>query len=78
MSRKADNLTHIRYGHLVVLHRDTNKGRHIYWVCKCDCGALTSVSACNLYKTNTCGCRDGVPKWLKVWLKVAETEPTVE
>lgn len=51
-----------KFGSLVVLQqapKDPNKkDRAYYYICKCDCGNITTVSGCNLRKGNTksCGC----------------------
>lgn len=52
-----------RFGHLVVLERDTTLSastNHNYrWLCQCDCGKLVSPrgSNLNLGKAMSCGCR---------------------
>lgn len=55
---KKENLTGRRYGRLVVLGK-TDKvewGRPV-WECRCDCGAIIPVNACNLGRsTKSCGC----------------------
>lgn len=55
---KAKDLTGLRFGKLVVLHRDPE--RNGYWVCQCDCGQRTSVWGASLTKrkinTQSCGC----------------------
>jgi hypothetical protein len=57
------DLTGQRFGHLLVLERDTSKppGNGRYWLCRCDCGAVTSVASGALRRqaTHTCGCRMG-------------------
>lgn len=51
-----------RYGRLTVLYRDETKpkgrGKAVYWICQCDCGNITSVSANNLRQgqIKSCGC----------------------
>lgn len=58
MSKLVD-LTGNRYGHLIVLQRGPNKGKNSYWLCQCDCGKQTIVSAPNLKSgsTRSCGCK---------------------
>lgn len=60
MSRPILNLTGCRFGRLVVLEiekpiRDTKRLR---WVCRCDCGAVKTVSRQHLRQghTQSCGC----------------------
>lgn len=46
-----------RYGRLTVVKYSHTAGRHIHWLCKCDCGNLTTVSRANLgVSTRSCGC----------------------
>jgi len=48
-----------RYGRLVVLWReDGEKGKRGYWVCRCDCGKVTTVYGTSLRNgsTRSCGC----------------------
>ncbi len=49
-----------RYGKLLVIREDCNRGGRgqIKWVCKCDCGTTSSVLADNLRTgtTRSCGC----------------------
>jgi len=48
-----------RFGRLVALKiADTEKKDRIYWICKCDCGNKTTVSANSLSsgRTKSCGC----------------------
>lgn len=50
-----------RYGRLVVIAKDeeaSNKNHRAYWICKCDCGNIKSVSSKCLRdgKTKSCGC----------------------
>ena len=58
------DLTGQRFGRLVVLHREEPPQRGpdgqytVFWVCRCDCGAETSVRSVNLRNgsTRSCGC----------------------
>lgn len=53
------DLTGKRFGRLTVLHRaERNKGRHVVWTCKCDCGNVVNVLGCHLRSgaTESCGC----------------------
>ena len=50
-----------RFGRLIVISRAENKsrkGRDAYWLCKCDCGAETTVCTGSLSagRTRSCGC----------------------
>ena len=58
MSRLVD-LTGNRYGHLMVLHQVPSTNKNSAWLCKCDCGKQTIVSAPNLKSgsTRSCGCK---------------------
>lgn len=58
--RQFENIEGQRFGDLVVM-KETGETKHgnIRWLCRCDCGNLTKVSAGNL-KTGhvvSCGCR---------------------
>lgn len=48
-----------RFGSLVLLERTTKKGHDWLWLCRCDCGSTSQVTAGNLRSGNTrsCGCR---------------------
>ena len=56
--KKADNLTGVRFGRLVVEKRDFTFKKAAYWICRCDCGNSTTVQACHLRSgaTQSCGC----------------------
>lgn len=47
-----------RFGRLVVLNREANKGIQPMWRCRCDCGNEVVVQGCNLRggETRSCGC----------------------
>ena len=49
-----------KYGLLTALYRDNeNKKKGIYWICKCDCGRIVSISSSSLginYGVKSCGC----------------------
>lgn len=46
-----------RFGRLVVVQRDRNKGSRVTWICKCDCGESASINSVDLgVRTNSCGC----------------------
>lgn len=50
--------TGMRYGRLTVLHYVGRHGTMTKWLCRCDCGALTSPGVAGLTTGNTtsCGC----------------------
>ena len=55
------DLSGMKFGRLTVQCLDENKIKstsRIYWICKCDCGSIISVSGYNLTigKTKSCGC----------------------
>ena len=59
MGRKAVNLIGQKFGNLTVLERDfSKKSKNAYWICKCDCGNITSVQGSSLRKgrIKSCGC----------------------
>ena len=55
---RLNNLTGMRFGRLVVLHRARNNGKSTMWLCKCDCGNEKAIHASSLIKgaTKSCGC----------------------
>lgn len=55
---KFNNLKGKRFGRLVVLERDINKGNFTYWKCQCDCGKIKSIRSQHLTsnKIVSCGC----------------------
>lgn len=50
-----------RYGKLVVLERDRSRMKPVKWICRCDCGNVSSVDAGKLGSghTRSCGCMIG-------------------
>ena len=59
MANHLIDLTGQRFGKLVVLERDTSKkAKPTFWICKCDCGNLCSISMNHLRsgQTESCGC----------------------
>lgn len=52
------NLTGNRYGRLTVIKQGEHIGNKIGWLCKCDCGEVTTVSGTHLTSgaTQSCGC----------------------
>lgn len=58
MSGKAIDETGNRYGKLVVLGRAGTRSRYAAWLCQCDCGNQTTVTATHLRRgmTRSCGC----------------------
>ena len=46
------------FGRLSVLHRTNNLGKDVAYICKCNCGSLTTVRAAHLRRglTTSCGC----------------------
>lgn len=62
MGRKTEDLLGRRFGCLEVIRRVANdRWNHPRWLCRCDCGTETEVSAANLRRsrspTRSCGCR---------------------
>lgn len=55
---KAKDITGMKYGKLTAIGRTHNKGREVYWICRCDCGTYKAISASSLRSKGTvsCGC----------------------
>lgn len=55
---KLIDLTGRVFGRLTVIGRAPNRGRHVYWVCVCRCGAERSVKGDHLKgeRIVSCGC----------------------
>lgn len=55
---KVIDLIGQKFNKLTVLERDLTKTGRAYWICKCDCGNLTSVSGTHLRRgtIKSCGC----------------------
>jgi hypothetical protein len=47
-----------RFGRLKVISRSENKGKDVYWKCKCDCGKICYIRSSSLInkRTKSCGC----------------------
>lgn len=60
MNNQIIDLTHMRFGRLVVLHRSpiNSKSGNAIWVCLCDCGNQVNVIGSHLRSGHTvsCGC----------------------
>ena len=54
-----------RFGHLTVVARSEREGKGVYWVCRCDCGNLTTVRADHLTSGHTKSCG----KCRRLWRK---------
>lgn len=70
---KLQDLTGLKFNKLTVIELDiaTSTVKHKKWICKCDCGNLTSVFGTNLKQgtTTSCGCqssRNNARKLIKV------------
>ena len=52
------DLTGLRFGRLVVVHKSEAKGNMTRWLCRCDCGRESVVYGNNLRRgyTASCGC----------------------
>lgn len=55
---RFEDLSGRRFGRLSVVERAANRGKSTMWLCKCECGATTTVSAGDLKlgKQKSCGC----------------------
>ena len=60
MRGKFEDLTKRHFGRLTVLGRDASKDskRGAFWICRCECGEITSIAAAALKSgaTQSCGC----------------------
>ena len=62
LPERAENLTGMRFGMLAVIRFDRRErfpgSSRIFWLCKCDCGNVTSVPTATLKNgsTRSCGC----------------------
>lgn len=63
----AEDLTGQRFRRLTVLRRDLGKTKRVYWVCRCDCGTIKSIVACDLKRPHTisCGCVNDAVRRIK-------------
>ena len=56
--KRLKDRTGQRQGALLIIERDETRIQGTYWVCRCDCGKLLSVSASNLSAgQKSCGCK---------------------
>lgn len=55
---KFIDLTGHKFGRLTVIEISEKKNKHLYWLCKCECGNLKSISGSNLKsgRIKSCGC----------------------
>lgn len=55
---RAEDLTGMRFGHLVVQERAPNRRGRVCWLCRCDCGNMHTVTSELLKsgKAKSCGC----------------------
>jgi len=61
---KSNDLTGMKFGYWTVLEKDKphEGARNSYWVCKCRCGTVRSVSRFSLVggSSQSCGCWEGI------------------
>lgn len=59
MSKKAKDLTGMRFGYLTVIKKNGRVSNHNKWLCKCDCGNEVSCFQYNLERgtSTSCGCK---------------------
>lgn len=62
MAGKAQDLTGMRFGKLVVIERAGSVNHKATWLCRCDCGQYKIAKAENLKKgdTKSCGCSSNI------------------
>ena len=67
---KALELAGKRFGRLTVISREENAGKHVRWLCRCECGKERIVHAGNLRRGRTlsCGC----------WKRVADQDRRID
>lgn len=58
VSRKVIDLTGQVFGRLTVIKRAENRGKIVYWLCRCECGNEVEVRGNHLKdgKIKSCGC----------------------
>jgi hypothetical protein len=56
---KAENLTGLRFGRLVVIGFSSRNKTVYLWLCKCDCGNIAPCNGCGLKRGDitSCGCQ---------------------
>lgn len=56
--KSKQNLIGKKFGRLTIIKYSYTKKRKIYWICKCDCGTIKSISVWSLLNgaTKSCGC----------------------
>mgnify|MGYP001093194784 CR=1 FL=1 len=57
----AVDMTGVRYGYLTGVRRDHKRGKSVYWLMRCDCGAEVVRNGQDVRRGNTlsCGCKRG-------------------
>jgi hypothetical protein len=52
------DITGQKFNRLTALSRSENRGKTVYWLCECECGAIKEVAGASLRcgKTKSCGC----------------------
>ena len=58
MQHNFKDRTGNKYGKLTCTDKFERRGKHIYWLCKCECGNETWVCAQNLVNSKSCGCNN--------------------
>jgi len=80
---RAVPMVGLRFGRLVVIRLSTlqshKSGRHLRWVCKCDCGREHTASGTTLRRgdTQSCGClkSERISAYWKSYREKAKNEP---
>ena len=59
MNNKLIDLTGKRFGYWTVLKRAQNKGKRVFWLCRCVCGNVKIVQGTSLKNgvSKSCGCK---------------------
>lgn len=59
MNNKLIDLTGKRFGYWTVLKRAPNKGKRVFWLCRCVCGNVKIVQGTSLKNgvSKSCGCK---------------------
>lgn len=73
MGRKPIDLTGQTFGKLTVLYRDmdakSGAGYHVKWICRCECGNITSVESSKLKKGLISSCSNACNKSIPIGTK---------
>lgn len=71
------NLVGQKFRRWLVINESVKQGKHIYWTCKCDCGAIKDVNTTNLRQGQSfsCGCHSQDRKTVHGHNKIGKRTP---